>query len=242
MTVIGFIVLVIVLVVIALLAERELYRRRNAALEESERGEEQGAIADRLVAQSSRWLGSVRETGENLVTPSYAKLSPQFRQWVDQEMEGNERLRAWLLSLPDEGFKALTNQIALFCIELNIDLAWLVNGELEIEPDIRQVTEEIIIGYCEACLKAVQIQNELTDFREYQNTLERLARRDHQEIGQQLLAKLREQELAEPASPDLVWASDEERRDYAMRTIREAAQQDREKFNRIWNDVMATAK
>lgn len=238
MTLLGFIVLVVLLCFVALLAERELYRRRRKdAVDAALEGD--GSLAARLGREATRLFENVRSTGEQLVVPSHARLSPAFRQWVENDLKGHDDIKQWLLSLPDEGFRALTQQIALFCLELNIDLEWLIKGDLAVEPEVQQVVEDIVIGYSDACRKAVRIQSELLSFREYQETLERLARNDNQEFGQRLLAKLREANLVDATAPDLVWASDSERRDYALNSIREAAKQDRQKFNRIWDEVLA---
>jgi len=244
MNVLIFIALVILLIGVALFAERELYRRRAAgsadgADVDAEQQPLLRAMLNDVREVTNRLLGGVRETGQSIVTPEYVKLMPSFKRWIDEEMTGHNRLRNWLLSLPNDGFKALTGQIVFFCNELNIELEWLIDGELDVEPRTRKVVEDIVISYCDACLKAVQIQPELNTFRQYQHTLAHLGKRgDKHALGQQLLARLSAEDLAPPPPAELVLASDDERRAYALSAIREATQRDREKFNRIWDSVM----
>lgn len=231
----SYFLIIIVLVGVAILAERELHRRRE------DTDGEGLAITNQIYDGTSRLVGAVRETGDKLVTPEYVKLIPDFRQWIADTMDERDTTRRWLLSLSDEGFKALMGQLMLFCYELNFDLAWLLRHELDTQPEVKRVLQEIVIDYCQSCLKAMNIQSQLLDFREYQEMLNQLEQRNRRDLRLRLLNELRDADLAKMATPDLIWASDRERRQFALESIRYAAEKDREEFDRIWKSVMSDA-
>lgn len=81
-----------------------------------------------------------------------------MKAWAETSLANERQLQAWLLALPSDGLQALGEKIAEFCMEMNIDLDWLVNPATEIDPAAKQAAEEMLVDYCKICLKAVQNQ------------------------------------------------------------------------------------
>ncbi|SJM96097.1 hypothetical protein [Crenothrix polyspora] len=81
-----------------------------------------------------------------------------IKAWAETSLTKDKALQAWLLALPSEGLQALGEKIAEFCVEMNVELNWLINPATEIDPAVKQAAEETVIDYCKICLKAVQNQ------------------------------------------------------------------------------------
>ncbi|NDJ60862.1 MAG: hypothetical protein GYB67_07035 [Chloroflexi bacterium] len=233
MTLPVLLILVVLFVGVAIIAERELARRRRAGETVSVRG-----ISEDVGDSINRAARDVQDTVTRVVRPPSVTLVAPFKDWVDSDLKDEPQLRTWLLGLPEEAIRALVIQLDEFCQELSIELAWLVSGDLNVEPSTRAVVRDVVVTYCKMCLKAVQIQPDVSAFRVYQDILAGLERGERQPLAQQLLAKLRENNLAEPPPPNLVLATAPDRRRYAVETIREAATRDRTKFKAIWQEVL----
>jgi hypothetical protein len=81
-----------------------------------------------------------------------------IKAWAETSLAKDKVLQAWLLNLPSDGLQALGEKIAEFCVEMNVDLSWLMNPATEVDPAVKQAAEETVIDYCKICLKAVQNQ------------------------------------------------------------------------------------
>lgn len=221
---------VFVVLLIGTVAEWMLYRQGKSRLPS-------GSTWGTLYHNSMSWFDGLRQRGDDLLTPSYLPDTDAFKSWIKQELNDHPRLCEWLLSSPEEGFKALTRQLAEFCQELSIDLTWLVNGDLKREPELEQVAREVVIAYCDACLKAIKIQTELAAFGKYQANLDRLAQPRNREASQRLLERLRAHQLAPPAEPDIMLASEYERYQYVLSTLRQASLKDPETFDKLVAEI-----
>ncbi|NDJ62105.1 MAG: hypothetical protein GYB67_13330, partial [Chloroflexi bacterium] len=195
-------------------------------------------LRDRMEDAAARWTGRAHALRTQVTPPNPNLMMSAFKTWVEADLNDNEYLRVWLLSLPPEGLRALTVQIARFCADLNIDLNWLLSGDLALEPHVEAAVADIVTDYCQACLNAIRIQGQLETFQNYQTRLSEIVKKDQQTVGQALLTQLRDENLVPPTAADLLLASDEECREYALHTIRNAAERDREKFKRIWASVV----
>lgn len=248
------IVLFLAILVVVVLIERALYLRRQqtrAALGATEGQAEAelgsgptkangaSALPQALLSQLQSAFGDVRATTADVMTPDYVKLTPQFKAWIENHLNDHEMLQAWLLSLPDEAFKTLTGQIVFFCTDLNIDFRWLIEGELELDPQTGNTVKQIVVLYCEACLKSVQIQDDLTRFSQYQELLNRFERGEQDDLGRRLLTRLNEEQVIPNIAPAIFLAPAKDRRDYILTTLRTAAQKDREKVLDVWKGVLA---
>jgi hypothetical protein len=97
-------------------------------------------------------------------------LAERFAAWADQETntgvgpEGAE-LRAWINGLDEQGREALTEQLSDFCEAFEIELAWLVDGELADWPQIEPHLRLMVSRYCLACKAGVDADDGLQQFR-----------------------------------------------------------------------------
>ncbi|MEN8220125.1 MAG: hypothetical protein ABFS56_28000 [Pseudomonadota bacterium] len=98
---------------------------------------------------------------ENIL-PSFMKkktsMASLLKAWVENTLTDKPELQTWLLSLSPEGLEVLTDKVEVFCTDMGMDLAWLLAPDAEVTPDLTQKTEELVIDYCNLCLKALQNQ------------------------------------------------------------------------------------
>jgi hypothetical protein len=226
--------IIVVAIALALASEWLLYRLRD-------RGIGDGPLLARAYRDTRNWLDNVRKRTDQLVIPDYLPEVADFKIWAEANLNARPRLRDWLLSLPETGLKALISQLAQFCQELSINLNWLVRGDLRAEPKLETTIHQIVVEYCEACLKAVQIQQQLKEFSEYEQALATLAQRRNRAKTQRVLEKLQAHELAPPMDSAMLAASEDERYAYVLNLLKQSAQQDRETFDRVLTEVQGAS-
>ncbi len=102
-------------------------------------------------------------------------LAERFATWTAQGSNGatagssaDAILRAWIAELGSDGCIALTEQLAAFCADFDIELAWLVDGELADWPELEASMRTLVTHYCLACKAAVDADNPLQRFRRRQ--------------------------------------------------------------------------
>jgi len=96
-----------------------------------------------------------------LASPFISKtkdLATPLRNWAQTALGDEKPLQTWLIGLPDEGLQALGDNIANFCMEMDVELDWLFDPEAEVDPNAKAAAEEMVVDYCKICLKAVQNQ------------------------------------------------------------------------------------
>lgn len=236
MNTITLVALGLVALTVIFMAEWALYRWRNRSLKLKTPWPHQ-----RLAAMTQTFVMQVRERGEDIIVPPYLPDEKAFRAWIEREITPEyPRLSAWLNSLSKEGFSALTLQMARFLEDLNINLKWLIDGDFAREPFIEKQVREIVIGYCQNCLLAIQIQAELTTFGQYQEDVESLALPRNRNKSQRLLEELRQRNLAPTTTPDLLLATEEDRYEYVLKTLKAAAAKDRATFDKLMAEVNRT--
>jgi len=166
-------------------------------------------------------------------------LAQNFRVWVTERLEQRQDLQQWLLALSDEAFEILSNQLSLFCEELNIDFAWLVEKRLDRKPLLKAKVEQVIITYCSSCWQAVQIQKELQSFRVLDTILMNPTDKQQQSVSQKLYIELINQGLVPKPEPDMHFASESERWKHVTEVIQDVATKDFAKFDALFNQIMA---
>jgi len=93
-------------------------------------------------------------------------LVVRFGYWaVQKDGLGDEGLRAWIAELGEDGLAALVEQLARFCADFELDLAWLVDGELADWPSLEAAVRQLATHYCIACKGAVDADEALQQFR-----------------------------------------------------------------------------
>ena len=175
-------------------------------------------------------------------------LAQQFNEWVagaplekriDPLSRSAKGMKSWLASLEAEERDIFTKQVAAFTSDLNFELGWLVDQELENDPDLKQAMEEVVALYCLANFKALLLQDELRAFIILQAWQEEPTRKEYQEFNQKLFTKLVGKGFAEAAPSDLLLAGEKEREKYAVQAIRQAYQENRKAFKAIAKEIMA---
>ncbi len=236
MSPLALLLITLLLLGLAILAERELLRRRSAGNRTVE------AIAADVSEDVSQLAHDTGATLRRATNKSDPKLANKFKLWADERLTGEPEIRDWLLSLPPVALRALTMQLDGFCQELNIRLAWLVDETLDTEPAAREVVRDVVLMYCRNCLRAVELQPRVNAFRGYQDVLAQIRRGEAQTFGQKLLSALQQAGLVTSTEPSLVLATPAERRHYTADSIREAAKRDQEAFYNAWAQVEAEVK
>jgi hypothetical protein len=164
----------------------------------------------------------------------------EFRAWAERSLGDNPQLQSWLLSLPEEGFKALTQRVAAFCADLGLRLSWLAERHLEVAPGLQQDMQTIVVHYLEACRQGIHHQGEIVLFSHYQKLIADPADSRHRDIRRRLFTRLIADSLAEPLPAyELIMASELQRQALAAKTIREVAGKDWQALAEILSAVLA---
>lgn len=226
--IIALIVALIVLVVI----ERELARRRNLGLQARSLLDDVGSTWQSLVQRGNDW----RERVFPIASPQTAQ---QLHNWAHQSLPEDDPVRQWLLAMPNPQREDLTQQLRLFLGELNMELDWLLRDELAHNPPLKAQMTQIVRDYCQATMRVTQLQPRMTSFAMYVAMLERLTDRDYRAFTQELLQKLHQAQLVPQADPDMILASGQERREHVREMIEQALDKDSVRFKKVWDETMA---
>ncbi len=235
MTYIIIIGILVLLVLIAIVVEIR-QRRQKEAIEAGGVEVISGEVAE--PSFTSRITEGLKGIGDWFGNNKQEALSANFRQWAAESLEQEEGLKAWLASLSDEGVQALSGQLASFSADLNMDLEWLLNGQLEEEPELKQALEEIVVAFCLACWKATQVQDEVEVYTTYQNLEDNPNSRKNRDLTQQLFVTMVNKELVPAASTELFVATDKERHTYMLAAVRDVANKDRATFDSVLKEVI----
>jgi hypothetical protein len=115
-------------------------------------------IAIWSLSQPKEKLQAVWSELASSFTPKNKDLATPLRDWAQTALGNEQPLQTWLVGLPDEGLQALGENIANFCVEMDVELDWLFDPEAEIDANAKAAAEEMVVDYCKICLKAVQKQ------------------------------------------------------------------------------------
>ncbi len=231
---ITFVILFIVAIIVAVIAEIALFKQRQSDKTILEWQKEYSPFFQAV--------DEVKEFGSNLLEKQQpSDLSEPFKAWAAKNLgPGDEVLKAWLIEMPEPALNALIHKLADFCTELNLDLHWLVSDQIKLEPKLKETMHEVVVSYCWACWKAVQVQPDIEVFRTFMAVVEDPAGTGQQDISQKLLNDLRKHNLAPEPNPDWFLASEKQRRVYLSQLIRQAIELDQTKFYTIFRGVIST--
>ncbi len=146
-----FIILIVVFIAIAVVAEIMLRRQG-----ESKTPSELAAIEKKVTAGVAKVIDEAKGVGGKVWQKKQPDLVVPFKQWVSDNLDEDE-LKTWLISLSDEQLRALTEHLVTFCHDLNLELSWLIQQKLELDPKLKQVVYEMVIAYCSTCQQATQV-------------------------------------------------------------------------------------
>jgi hypothetical protein len=228
------------------LYKRRLGRASEATATELPAAETVGEEAVAAVEERKGWLE--RAKGQRFDRPfdrlrttlRRGKSQPaavRFMTWVAALPGADEAHRTWLAGLTTLEIETLMQQTSAFLSDmLEVDLAWLLDGQIDADPGLKAQVEQAVLNYCRAYRHAIQARDEVAAvvaFQAWQKNPQK-----HSQLGRQLLTRLVEAELVTlPA--DIYLASEKEIRHYADQAIREAAEKDGPAFHAILKDVVA---
>lgn len=234
MTPFGFIALIVLVVVLSIIAERFLRRRRLLAETPS---------FESLAMDVSEDIGQIayeaRENLRRLTDQPDPNLTDKFRRWSTHELRDEQSIRAWVTNLPEPGLRALVRELNEFCRELNFELVWLVDEALGKEPAVRATLREIVVMYCGNCLQAVELQPQLVEFRAYLALLDQIERGRAKPQAKALLEALQKAGLVDPVALDALLNNEDDRRQYIVQQIRQVAAKDPARFKTISAEVLS---
>lgn len=183
---------------------------------------------------------ALREKVKGWVGKNNDDPAAAFRVWVDASLTDKPDLRAWLLSLSEEGFKVLTKRMMAFCADLNIQLSWLVQQHIEVAPELHKAARTIVVDYLEGCCEAMRHQDEIALFRHYHKAVTNPHDARYRDFRSRLFTRLISEGLAESLPPyELIMASETQRQALAAKAIRSVAAKDWNVFVPILSEVLA---
>lgn len=111
-------------------------------------------------------LGSWLRGGfERLNGTERQALAGRFAAWAQQaEHIEDQALRAWIDDLGAPGREALMEQLAQFCADFDLDLAWLVDEQLTAWPRLETHFRQLVAHYCLACRAAAEADEDRQAF------------------------------------------------------------------------------
>jgi hypothetical protein len=226
--------LVAAVAIISIILDRRIRARRAAkAAETTKETQSRTGVASRVT-------GQFQGLRERVATRKQSQLPKKFQKWSSSQLT-DEGLTDWLTNLSDEGSNALTSQLEAFCADLNFELAWLVEGDLDKDPELKQVAEDVVVGYTTSCWQAALAQNDLAAFRTLRELESNPTSKKHRELIQELYSSLFQQDLvSQPELSEVFLSSENKRFKRAVKMILEAAETDRKKFNDIFKEVTAS--
>ncbi len=172
------------------------------------------------------------------ITLKKADVSLEFRDWVDTDLQENPELRKWVLGLPDEGFAALTQRLAAFCADMNIQLEWLTGRHIDVAPAARQAANTVVVDYLKLCRKALSRQNDVALFATYHKIVANPSDARYRDARRRLFTRLIAENLAQPLPAyEMIMASETQRQELAVKAIREAAAKDWTVFTRVLGEA-----
>ena len=189
--------------------------------------------ADRVASVLRR----VPVVGDRLNRRKEPNLPGQFREWIARACADDPAVNNWVQGLSPEGLQAFTDHLAAFCHDMGFELAWVVQQQLETQPELEQSFARVVSHYCRACQQAAAAQDELDVYKTLQAFENNPGSRKTQAFGQQLFAKVMEAGLTSVSMSEYVSAAPKEQQQYRVRAIREAAKTHPAVFNRLLKEV-----
>lgn len=165
----------------------------------------------------------ISQLQSNLFGAKPATLAPRFRAWAGKALVNEPQLQQWLAGLSDEQLNVLGQHIATFCQEMGFDLNWVLDQEFAQQPRLTRGSNHIVINYCQACLQAVELQEELEPYRRLRQYEQNPNSRQNREFGQALFGKFAEKGLTAISLADHLALSEPERQQQIIATVRQAA-------------------
>lgn len=202
--------------------------------------DEENSLRSRITNVFAGLLGNKEEDTGAKFKEWWEGLSLAQREQLYHRLpEHAGALTTWLALLDVEEAKMFANQVRTFSESLNFELSWLLNEDLNNEPELKEAFEEAVSLYSLAYFRALQVEEELRLFITFRAWQENPSAKEYQELTQNLFAALVEKGLAAPAPTKLFLAENRRRQKHAESAIRQAADKDKKAFYAILKEVMA---
>jgi hypothetical protein len=235
MTTVALAIAAVIGATIALVVDRRMQAQRDSA-----RNDEDQTETVQEHGQPGRLTKYMKNIGDKL-TGSKQETARKFQTWADGNIEDSD-LKAWLTGLSPEAASALSAQLADFCVNLGFELDWLLEGNMNQDPEIKQEALAVVTAYCRACWNAAQSYTDFELFRLLQEIEQEPFARKRRDLGRRLFGELVKREMAASIPPELLLASEKERQEHMARAIQQATEADRGKFKIVLKDVLEAEK
>ncbi len=147
-------------------------------------------------------------------------LEERFGAWAMGADDLNEELKTWLGERSEYEIKGLLNQLALYCVEVGMELEWLF-GEEAFNEEVRAALGEIVIAYLMSKMTAAQIAEDAQAFKLYQAFDNNPKKQP--EFGNLLYARLVDDGIVSVSTANLLTGSKKKRQEHIISTIRQTA-------------------
>ncbi len=177
-------------------------------------------------------------------------LPQQFKEWVAGAhlserpelfadlLPSVQYMTAWVQGLAPAELRALTEKAADLCGERDVELAWLLSGQLDQAPELKPQVEQVVALSALACWKAMRLQGEARVFAAQRERQSDPASTRSRELTRTLFTQLLEKGLVPPAPPALLLAPEEERQAYLDQALREFQDKDAATFNVLVHEAV----
>ncbi len=196
------------------------------------------ALPGALWAACRMALKGIKQT----VLASFRKrhaLPAKFRDWVACDLGDHPALQAWLLSLPEPGFQALTQGTVRYCVDLKIELSWLAERHVDVAPPVQQAVKAIVVDYLHGCWRAVCHRKSIALFGLYRQLVAEPTDSRHIDLRRQAFKRVTALGLAAPIPAyELIMASERQRQVLAAKAIRETATKDWDTFAKLLAELL----
>jgi hypothetical protein len=151
-------------------------------------------------------------------------------------------VKEWLNGLSDEGIQAFTKHLETFCSDMGFELGWLVDHQLEPNPELQQMATAMVLNYCRACQLAALAQSDLEAYKKLKAFEQQPTNRKHQAFGEKLFAKVIEEGLVVGSVSDYLGAPPEQRARLMVEAFRKAAEKNPQAFSRVLRETVTATQ
>jgi len=188
--------------------------------------------AKEATGRARGWLGRLRIGRRK-------KEAGRFREWAAGLPGVTKAFAAWLEGLSPQEAETFAQRVASFGSGLKVNLAWLLDGQMDTDPELKPQVEKAMALYCQAYWKAAVAQDDVEAFAAFQAWQE--APNKHKELSQRLFARLADDGLVSAPS-ELYLAPEKERQAHAAGAVRDFAEKDRPAFNAILKEELVSLR
>lgn len=162
----------------------------------------------------------------------------QFRDWAASAFSDVPEIEGWLAALADEQIAALAEHLTEFCRDMGFELSWLLEGEVDQNPELMEGLAQIVLLYSRASYQAVTLQEEVEIFRIYHRYMESPRSRANREMGEHLFGKLVEQGMCDVTISEHLASSNRKRQQQIVETIQRTAREHPQMFRSTLKAVL----